>query len=83
MDGPREVCDARRGRGSFDAACRAKPEIPDAIRQGDFAPLVGWLRTNLHGHGSRLSTRDLLTQATGRPLDPKVFERHLETRYLS
>jgi len=67
----------------FDAACRAKPEIPDAIRQGDFAPLVGWLRTNLHGHGSRLSTRDLLTQATGRPLDPKVFERHLETRYLS
>jgi carboxypeptidase Taq len=67
----------------FDAACRARPEIPAAIGKGDFAPLLAWLRANVHAHGSHLSTRDLLTQATGRPLDPKVFERHLETRYLS
>jgi carboxypeptidase Taq len=37
----------------------------------------------VHGHGSRLPNRELLTQATGRPLDPAVFKRHLETRYLS
>ena len=67
----------------FDAACRAKAEIPAAIRQGNFAPLLGWLRENVHGHGSRLSTRELLTRATGRPLDPAVFKRHLETRYLA
>ena len=67
----------------FDAACRAKPEIPQAIGKGDFAPLLTWLRENVHGHGSRLSNRELLTRATGRPLDPAVFKRHLETRYLS
>jgi carboxypeptidase Taq len=67
----------------FDAARRAKPEIPEAIGKGDFAPLLAWLRENVHGHGSRLSNRDLLTRATGRPLDPAVFKRHLETRYLS
>jgi carboxypeptidase Taq len=67
----------------FDAACRAKPEIPEAIGKGDFAPLLAWLRAHVHGHGSRLPNRDLLTQATGRPLDPAVFKRHLETRYLS
>ena len=67
----------------FDAARRAKPEIPEAIGKGDFAPLLTWLRENVHGHGSRLSNRELLTRATGRPLDPAVFKRHLETRYLS
>jgi carboxypeptidase Taq len=67
----------------FDAACRARPEIPAAIGRGDFAPLLAWLRPSVHGHGSRLSTRELLIHATGRPLDPAVFKRHLETRYLS
>jgi carboxypeptidase Taq len=67
----------------FEAACRAQPEIPDAIRRGDFAPLLAWLRANVHGHGSRLSTRELLAEATGRPLDPAVFKGHLEARYLS
>jgi carboxypeptidase Taq len=67
----------------FDAACRARPEIPNAIGQGDFTPLLAWLRTHVHGHGSRLSSGELLTRATGRPLDPAVFKRHLETRYLS
>lgn len=66
----------------FDAACRATPGLLDAIGRGDFAPLLGWLRAHVHGDGSRLSTRELLISATGRPLDPTVFERHLETRYL-
>ena len=67
----------------FDAARQAEPGLLDAIGRGDFAPLSAWLRTHVHGHGSSLSTRDLLIRATGRPLDPAVFERHLETRYLS
>ena len=58
-------------------------EILAAIGRGDFAPLLAWLRPSVHGHGSRLSTRELLIHATGRPLDPAVFKRHLETRYLS
>jgi carboxypeptidase Taq len=66
----------------FEAACKAHPEIPASIRRGDFSLLLDWLRRNVHGHGSRLSARELLTQATGRPLDPAVFKRHLETRYL-
>lgn len=66
----------------YAAARAAVPGLEDAIRRGDFAPLLGWLRTNVHAHGSRLSTRELLIRATGRPLDPAVFERHLAARYL-
>lgn len=66
----------------FAAAERAVPDLHGAIGRGDFAPLLSWLRTNVHAHGSRLSTRDLLIQATGAPLDPTIFLGHLERRYL-
>ncbi len=66
----------------FDAAKRAEPAIPAEIAQGDFRPLVGWLRAHVHAKASLLPTPELLTQATGRPLDPAIFQRHLKTRYL-
>ena len=51
----------------FQAARQAVPEIPAALARGDFRPLLGWLRTHVHGLGSRLTARELLTRATGRP----------------
>ncbi|TSD88175.1 carboxypeptidase M32 [Mycobacterium sp. KBS0706] len=65
----------------FDAANRAEPDILPAIGRGDFAPLVGWLRANIHGQASRWETDELLTRATGRPLDAAVFKTHLRRRY--
>jgi carboxypeptidase Taq len=67
----------------FDAACRAHPEIPAEIEQGRFSTLQGWLKTTVHSLGSSLSTPEIVTRATGRPLDVNVFKRHLERRYLS
>jgi carboxypeptidase Taq len=66
----------------FDAARRADPAIVPAIARGEFAPLMTWLRANVHGQGSRLSSADLVIEATGRALDAAVFERHLRARYL-
>jgi len=66
----------------FDAACRAEPDTLPGIARGDFSPLVGWLRANIHAQGSRLGTDELLTHATGRPLDAGVFKAHLARRYL-
>ncbi|HET7594589.1 MAG TPA: carboxypeptidase M32 [Stellaceae bacterium] len=65
----------------FDAAKRAEPAILPAIARGDFAPLLAWLRANVHGKGSRFSTDEIIEQAAGRPLEARVFRRHLETRY--
>jgi len=67
----------------FQAARKAVPEIPVALERGDFRPLLGWLRTHVHRLGSKLTARELLTQATGRPLDPRAFEAHLTERYLA
>ena len=49
---------------------------------GGYSHVVGWLRANIHGKGSLLPTDDLLTEATGRPLDASVFKAHLRRRYI-
>lgn len=66
----------------FAAACAAEPGIRTGLAGGDFGPLVGWLRTNLHAKGSLLGTDDLLTAATGKPLDIGAYRGHLRQRYL-
>jgi carboxypeptidase Taq len=64
------------------AARRAVPGLDVALAGGDLSPLLGWLRTKVHGVGSRLEFNDLLQAATGKPLDPADFQAHLTARYL-
>lgn len=66
----------------MEAARAAAPDIMTRIGSGDFGGLVGWLRGAVHGVGSRLSSEDILTAATGHPLDPAAFKRHIRRRYL-
>jgi len=66
----------------FDAAKRADPAIEPGIGTGDFAPLFAWLGTHVHGKASRFSTSEIIEQATGKPLDAAIFERHLRARYI-
>ncbi len=65
------------------ASRRAVPGVDDALARGELAPLLGWLRPNVHAHGSRLGFNDLLEAATGKKLDPADFEAHLTARYLT
>ncbi len=67
----------------FAAARRAHPGLMGSLAAGDFAPLLGWLRSNVHGKGSFATTDELLVEATGQPLATAAFRAHLESRYLS
>ncbi len=65
------------------AARRTVPDLDPGLARGDLSPLLDWLRPNVHGQGSLLGFNDLLRHATGQPLDPAWFERHLRDRYLA
>ena len=67
----------------FGAARAAEPDILPAVERGDFRPLLGWLHTNVHEQGSLLDMPELLTRATGRPLELHPFLDHLRARYLA
>jgi len=64
------------------AAKRAMPDLDASLAKGELAPLIAWLRTNVHSKGSLLGFNDLLRGATGKPLDPADFQAHLTVRYL-
>jgi carboxypeptidase Taq len=66
----------------FAAARRALPQLESQIASGDFGPLFTWLEQNIWRHGSRFSTSQLITNATGEDLNPLYFRKHLESRYL-
>ncbi|MFC4350484.1 carboxypeptidase M32 [Fodinicurvata halophila] len=66
----------------FDAARRENPQVETHLAQGDFSPLMGWLRQNVHAWGSFMDTSDLVQRVTGRPLDAEVFKTHLRQRYV-
>jgi carboxypeptidase Taq len=57
--------------------------LVDMTSRGEFAPLLEWLRANIHARASRLSTGELVEAATGMPLGAAAFERHLRGRYLA
>lgn len=51
------------------------------IEAGDYAPLLRWLRDNIHRHGQRYRARDLIERVTGSPPDPGALIRSLTTKY--
>ena len=65
----------------FAAAKLATPNLLDEIGRGNFAPLLAWLRENVHSKGKLLAYDDLMIAATGSTLDAKFFKDHLQARY--
>jgi carboxypeptidase Taq len=67
----------------FQTIEHAAPDAIAGIASGNFGPLLAWLRTNIHEHGSLYDTQTLLTRVTGRPLELQPFLDHLKVRYLA
>lgn len=61
----------------MEAFLAAQPGFWGEVGRGDTSALLGWLRRHVHRHGHRRSADELLTAATGRPLDPEAFLRRL------
>ncbi|MCR9215083.1 MAG: carboxypeptidase M32 [Proteobacteria bacterium] len=66
----------------FEAAKAQIADFPARIKDGDFAELISWLRTNVHALGSLKTTDEILEDATGAPLGTAAFASHLKARYL-
>ncbi len=66
----------------YASAVKAEPDIPRGLARGDARPLLGWLGQHVHGLGASIPPGEIVRRATGAPLDPQVFRRHIERRYL-
>ncbi|MHA6728876.1 carboxypeptidase M32 [Devosia sp. A369] len=62
---------------------KAQPNLRNDIAGGDFSGVNQWRSDNIWSQGSRWSTPDLITRATGEPLNAEFFKTHLQRRYLA
>ncbi|MEP6749162.1 MAG: carboxypeptidase M32 [Bacteroidota bacterium] len=73
--------------GSFYAAqffAAAEKNIPDLaieITNGNYKPLLDWLRTSVYVHGRRFTSEELCTRITGEPLNIDYFIRYATDKY--
>jgi carboxypeptidase Taq len=65
----------------YGAARRAIPDLEEGYRRGEFAPLLSWLRKEIHGRGKTYRSGDLARVVTGEPLNPSYFIEYLEEKY--
>ena len=64
----------------WSALRKQLPELDENFTQGEFAPLLGWLRREIHNHGRRFTAPDLCERVTGESLTAIPFMTHLESK---
>jgi carboxypeptidase Taq len=57
------------------------PGLDGQIEKGEFAPLLGWLRKNLHRHGRKFTPNELLERATGKPLTAEPWIAYVRQKF--
>lgn len=62
----------------FEQAKKDLGDLDAQIARGEFAPLLAWLRSNIHMHGRRYRGRELAKRVTGKDITPDALLDHLE-----
>jgi carboxypeptidase Taq len=64
------------------AAEKNVPGLSEGLAQGNYGPLLGWLRENVHQHGRRYLPAELMRRATGEPTQARYRIEYLRKKYL-
>lgn len=65
----------------YETAAEEIGKPDERIRNGEFDALHEWLTDNVHRHGQRYTTPDLIEQATGEPFTADYFLDYVERKY--
>lgn len=66
----------------METAKTALPNLPKQIETGEFAPLLSWLRENVHSQGMRYRGPELIKRITGKELTAGAFVEYLKGKFL-
>ncbi|QLG63817.1 carboxypeptidase M32 [Halorarum salinum] len=65
----------------YDAASGEIDDLDGKVREGEFADLQDWLRENVHRHGARYETDELVEHATGEEFTASHFLEYVTEKY--
>jgi carboxypeptidase Taq len=69
------------GAQILDTLLSQLPDAYEKVAAGDLRPVLNWLRENIHRHGAARTPKELITEVTGKELDPEYFVRYLGSKY--
>ena len=55
--------------------------LEDLIRRGDYNSLKEWLNKNIHSHGGKYTTPELIKKATGEDIKIDYFIQYINEKY--
>jgi carboxypeptidase Taq len=61
----------------FNKVTQEIPNLKSGFMKGEFAPLLKWLRKNIHQEGGRYYPEELIKKVTGEGLNPKYLIAYL------
>lgn len=65
----------------FAAAEKNIPNLMVSITNGEYKPLLDWLRISVHAHGRRFTSEALCERISGEPLNIEHFIRYATNKY--
>ncbi|MDP8246105.1 MAG: carboxypeptidase M32 [Candidatus Hinthialibacter antarcticus] len=65
----------------FETIEKDIPDLWSHVEQGEFAPLLTWLRENVHRVGRRMTAPQLIKHITGDDLSSEPFIRYLNKKF--
>jgi len=65
----------------FEVAARSLAGLDDQLRRGETAPLLHWLRPQVHGHGRRYTSDELCRRISAQSLSSEYFVRYVRQKY--
>lgn len=58
-----------------------EPGLPGQLLKGRFTVVRDWLRENVHVHGAKFTTQELVQRVTGSPLQAEPYLDYIERKY--
>jgi carboxypeptidase Taq len=65
----------------YEQAQADMPSLDESFAQGDFAPLLEWLREHVHQHGRKFTLPELTDRICGGPLSIEPYVNYLQTKF--
>ena len=65
----------------FNAALAQSRSLASDLERGEYGSLLGWLRENVHRHGAKFESPELLQRITGEALTPQPYIEYLESKF--
>ncbi len=58
----------------------ALPDLDEQMERGDFMPLRDWLHENVHRHGRKLTSAEVVKRVTGGPIETGPYVAYLRDK---